>query len=75
MTELLDSPSSPAAPSNRRLTSLLVRQMLQRRLQVAVLKHRLSWVAERRAMFGALPVGTAEGIPLRHVRRLTSAQI
>lgn len=39
-------------------------------LAVAVLKRRLAWVAERRALFGTLPPGGPGGLPDRVVRRL-----
>ncbi len=55
------------APS-RPLLALLVRDLLDRDLTVAVLKHRLNWVAERRALFGALDADGANGLP-RHLRR------
>jgi hypothetical protein len=38
----------------RALLALVVRDLLDRGLAVAVLKRRLSWVTERRALFGAL---------------------
>ena len=40
--------------SDRALLALVVRDLLGRGLAVAVLKHRLGWVTERRALFGAL---------------------
>jgi len=45
---------------DRALLALLVRDLLGRGLAVAVLKRRLSWVVERRALFGALP-GEGQG--------------
>jgi hypothetical protein len=41
--------------ADRPLLALAVRDLLDRGLDIGVLKHRLSWVAERRALFGALP--------------------
>jgi hypothetical protein len=55
---------------DRPLVALAVRDLLTRDLAVAVLKHRLSWVAERRALFGALPPGAPGGLPQRLVSRL-----
>lgn len=55
--------------SDRALTALVVRDLLDRGLAVAVLKHRLGWVTERRALFGALgPDG--DGLSSALVRRL-----
>jgi hypothetical protein len=56
--------------SDRSLVALAVRDLLGRDLAVAVLKRRLDWVAERRALFGALPPGGPGGLPERLVRRL-----
>lgn len=55
---------------DRPLTALAVRDLIARDLAVAVLKQRLGWVAERRALFGALPPGSPGGISRRLVRRL-----
>jgi len=55
---------------DRPLAALAVRDLVARDFAVAVLKQRLSWVAERRALFGALPPGTPGGLPQRLVRRL-----
>jgi hypothetical protein len=55
---------------DRPLVALAVRELTRRPLTVAVLKRRLSWVVERRALFGALPAGAAGGLPERLVRRL-----
>ncbi len=55
--------------SDRALLALVVRGLLERGLAVAVLKHRLGWVTERRALFGALgPDG--DGLSPALVRRL-----
>ncbi|HWJ42641.1 MAG TPA: hypothetical protein VNR67_04335, partial [Solirubrobacterales bacterium] len=56
--------------SDRALVGLAVRDLLERDLAVGVMKHRLGWVAERRALFGALPAGSPGGLPERLVRRL-----
>jgi hypothetical protein len=55
---------------DRSLVALVVRDLLDRDLAVGVLKRRLHWVAEGRALFGVLPPGGAGGLPERLVRRL-----
>jgi hypothetical protein len=55
---------------DRPLVGLVVRDLLDSGLAVAVLKRRLNWVAERRALFGVLPAGGSGGLPERLVRRL-----
>jgi hypothetical protein len=55
---------------DRPLIALAVRDLLASDLAVAVLKQRLSWVAERRALFGALPAGAPGGLPHRLISRL-----
>lgn len=55
---------------DRPLAALAVRDLVARDFSVAVLKQRLGWVAERRALFGALPPGSPGGLPQRLVRRL-----
>jgi hypothetical protein len=55
---------------NRWLLAEVARHLMARGLDVAVLKKRLSWVAERRALFGALPPDGSDGLPDRLVRRL-----
>jgi hypothetical protein len=57
-------------PADRALVALAARDLLGRGLEVGVLKRRLGWVAERRALFGALPAGSRGGLPERLVRRL-----
>ncbi|HEX5990912.1 MAG TPA: hypothetical protein VFY75_11950 [Solirubrobacterales bacterium] len=57
-------------PDDRALVALAARDLLGRGLAVGVVKHRLGWVAERRAHFGVLPVGSPGGLPERLVRRL-----
>jgi hypothetical protein len=54
--------------ADRPLVAMLVRELRDRGIQLAVLKSRLPWVAERRALFGALTPGN--GLPDRLVRRL-----
>jgi hypothetical protein len=55
---------------DRPLVALAVRDLITRGLAVAVLKQRLGWVVERRALFGALPPASPGGLPPRLVRRL-----
>jgi hypothetical protein len=59
---------------DRPLLALAVRDLLARGLAVAVLKRRLGWVAERRALFGALPGETPGGLPEGLLSRLLSHQ-
>jgi len=56
--------------ADRALVALAVRDLLGRGVRAAVLKRRLAWVAERRALFGVLPSGVPGGLPKRLVRRL-----
>lgn len=56
--------------ANRALVALAVRDLLGRELPAVVLKRRLAWVAERRALFGVLPAGAPGGLSERLVRRL-----
>jgi hypothetical protein len=58
--------------ADRALAALATRELIERGLSVAVLKRRLSWLAERRALFGALPPETAGALPPRLLRRLLS---
>jgi hypothetical protein len=55
---------------DRPLLALVGRGLLERGLAFGVLKRRLGWMAERRALFGALPAGSQGGLPPRLVRRL-----
>jgi hypothetical protein len=59
---------------DRALVALAVRDLLGRDLPAVVLKRRLAWVAERRALFGVLPAGAPGGLPERLVRRLNGAR-
>jgi hypothetical protein len=59
--------------ADRALVALVVRHLMACGLTVAVLKQRLSWVAERRALFGALQAEAAGGLP-RNCRNLLSAK-
>ncbi len=56
--------------ADRPLLALAVGELIGRGLAVGVLKRRLSWVTERRALFGALPL-EAGALPGSIVRRLT----
>jgi len=56
---------------DRALVALAVRGLLEQGVASAVLKRRLTWVAERRALFGVLPAGSGGGLPERLVRQLT----
>jgi len=58
---------------DRALVALAVRDLLESEVAAAVLKRRLTWVAERRALFGVLPAGAAGGLPERLIRQLTRA--
>lgn len=58
--------------ADRALVALVTRDLMARDLDVAVLKRRLSWVAERRALFGALAPDGAGGLPSRLAKSLLS---
>ncbi|HET7483789.1 MAG TPA: hypothetical protein VFJ64_00265 [Solirubrobacterales bacterium] len=49
--------------TDRALTSLAVRDLLDRDLRVAVLKRPLAWVPARRALFGVMPPAAQTGLP------------
>jgi hypothetical protein len=57
---------------DRPLVALAARDLIGRGFAVGVLKQRLHWVAERRALFGALPAGSPGALPQRLVRRLVN---
>lgn len=57
-------------PTGRAMLSLLARDLIDRGLAVVVLKRRLAWVAERRALFGTLAPGATGGPPAALVDRL-----
>lgn len=59
-------------PNARAQVALLARDLADRGLVVAVLKRRLAWVAERRALFGTLAPGATGGPPAALVDRLLS---
>lgn len=60
--------------ADRALLALVVRDLMARDLTVAVLKQRLSWIAERRALFGALAPDGAGALSSRLVKKLMSHQ-
>jgi hypothetical protein len=75
---LLDTPGAPRLDaallradlaSDRALVALAVGDLRERGLRVGVLKHRLGWVTERRAGFGALGSDSG-GLPEPLLRRL-----
>lgn len=49
--------------ADRALLALVVRGLIARGLTVSVVKRRLGWVAERRALFGALAPDAPGGLP------------
>jgi hypothetical protein len=61
-------------PGDRALVALTARDLLGRGLAVGVLKRRLGWVAERRALFGVLGAGSPGGLAERLVRRLCGSR-
>jgi hypothetical protein len=78
LQSLLDAPGAPRPEAallradldaDRALVALAVGGLVERGLRVAVLKHRLGWVTERRAGFGALGSDSG-GLPESLVRRL-----
>jgi hypothetical protein len=78
LQSLLDAPGAPRPGAallradldvDRALVALAVGGLVERGLRVAVLKHRLGWVTERRAGFGALGSDSG-GLPESLVRRL-----
>ncbi len=58
--------------TDRALLALVVRDLMGRSLALGVLKQRLSWVTERRALFGSLGPDAAGGLPATQLRRLAS---
>jgi hypothetical protein len=57
--------------ADRPLVALLAADLLGRGLALAVLKRRLGWVTERRALFGALPADPGAGLPSSVARLLS----
>lgn len=58
---------------DRPLVALTARHLIDQGIAIGVLKQRLGWVTERRALFGALAAGASGGLPDRLVRRLTGS--
>jgi hypothetical protein len=58
---------------DRPLAALVVRDLIARGLLVAILKQRLSWVAERRALFGVLAPEAVGGLPASILSRLLTS--
>jgi hypothetical protein len=58
--------------ADRALLALVVRDLMARDLTVAVLKQRLSWIAERRALFGSLAPDGTGALSSRLVKKLLS---
>jgi hypothetical protein len=56
--------------ADRALSALVVRDLADRGLVVFVMKRRMAWVAERRALIGTLAPGAAGGPPASLVDRL-----
>lgn len=57
-------------PSMQPQIAQLARRLTLRELDVGILGRRLSWVGERRALFGALAPDSADGLPAPLVHRL-----
>ena len=55
---------------DRPLLALAARELMGRGLAFGVLKRRLPWVAERRALFGALPAASPGSLPPRLLRQM-----
>jgi hypothetical protein len=77
LQEALDCGLSPSGvllradlAQDRALLALAARDLIGRGLAFGVLKRRLAWVAERRALFGTLPAGSQGALPPRLLRRL-----
>jgi hypothetical protein len=58
--------------ADRALLALVVRDLMDREFAVGVLKQRLNWVAERRALFGTLSADSTGGLPTPLLRQLLS---
>ncbi|HVO55767.1 MAG TPA: hypothetical protein VMT37_15255 [Solirubrobacterales bacterium] len=59
----------------RALLALVYADLSERGIAVAVLKRRLPWVAERRALFGTLAPGSPGGLPGRTCDRLLATEV
>lgn len=62
-----------ADPQDRSMAARTVRELGSAGIPVSVLKTRMNWAAERRALFGALPPGAPEALPAAVVSRLLPA--
>ncbi len=58
--------------ADRALVALVARDLMAGDLAVAILKQRMSWIAERRALFGSLTPDGTGALPSRLVQRLLS---
>lgn len=61
--------------SDRALTALAVRDLIDRGLRVAVLKRPLAWVPARRALFGVMPPASTAGLPASLHQSLLESEI
>ncbi len=61
--------------ADRPLLALAFAELRERGLAVAVLKRRLAWIAERRALFGALAPGSPGGLPSRVAARVAAPAV
>ncbi len=61
--------------ADRPLLALVVRDLMDRGLPVGVLKHRLSWVDERRALFGVLAGGLQPALLRRFVAQVPGGEV
>ncbi len=60
--------------TDRPMVALLARDLLARGFALHVLKHRLNWIAERRALFGALSADSPGGLSSQILGSLLSHQ-
>jgi hypothetical protein len=61
--------------ADRALLALVARDLMSHGLAVAVLKQRLGWMVERRALFGSLAPDAAGGLPPRLLRQLARPEV
>lgn len=61
--------------ADRALLALVARDLISQGLAVAVLKQRLGWMVERRALFGSLAPDVGGGLPPRLLRRLAGREV
>ena len=55
---------------DREIAAKTVRRAARAHIPIAILDHRLDWVTERRALFGALPDSAPGGLPVEVLKRL-----